>query len=225
MLGIREGPHGRPWTEAFLRDAVEVCAETLPVWYMSEMSSLFRHGTESMEGRSILVSQAEDWLIVIQHLRNARGALAKWVDSQRESGPSQLARLVTPADRVPSILRFDRLAGLTTSEGARRLAGAAHIVRQDLARASDWPLTSEQRRLLRAVASGAAVADIAEEFGYSRRSMYRRLSSLWRSLGVTGRMEAVRERDLHWRARGTLLEYADAARWAQRIVQLEEVPA
>ena len=33
----------------------------------------------------------------------------------------------------------------------------------------------------------------AEEFGYSRRSLYRQLSKLWRALGVAGRMEAVRK--------------------------------
>ena len=92
---------------------------------MREMSSLFGHGTEAMEGRNIAVSQAADWLIVIQHLCNASGALARWAESQRESGPPQPARLAAPADRVPSILPFDRLAGLTTAEGARRLASAA----------------------------------------------------------------------------------------------------
>lgn len=55
------------------------------------------------------------------------------------------------------------------------------------------PLTSEQRCLLKAVASGAAVADLATEFGYSRRSMFRELAKLWKELGVDDRIQAVRK--------------------------------
>ena len=54
------------------------------------------------------------------------------------------------------------------------------------------------------------------ELGYVRRS---ELESVVGALGLH------LERDLYWRARGTLLEYADAALRAQRIVELEEVPA
>ena len=54
-------------------------------------------------------------------------------------------------------------------------------------------LDDAQRQLLNAVASGAAIVELAAEFGYSRSSMYRELSKLWRALGVTDRVHAIRK--------------------------------
>ena len=53
-------------------------------------------------------------------------------------------------------------------------------------------LDDEQMRLLRAVASGAAIADLAADLGYSQRSMYRALTALWRALGVPDRVQGIR---------------------------------
>ena len=190
-FGISEGPHRWPWTEAYARDAVEICAETLPLWYIGEIASLFRHGAEVMEERSIPASQAQDWLIVMQHMYNASDAMTRWTGSHREPGTSRPAGAAEDVDSAPSILRFDRLAALTTAEGACRLARAADAVRQHLGAELGVPLTDEQRRLLKAVASGVAVADLAAEFGYSRRSMFRELDRLWKTLGVDDRIQAV----------------------------------
>ncbi len=190
---VPEGPHRLPWTEAYSRAAVEVCAETLPLRYVREIASLFRAGSAAMEEHNIPTSQAPAWLIVIQHMRSAGDAMTRWAESHREPGAS---RAVGPAEvvgRAPSILRFDRLAALTTAEGARRLTGAADAARQQLREALEVPLTGDQRRLLKGVASGLAVADLAVEFGYSRRSMHRELTKLWKALGVGGRIQAVRK--------------------------------
>lgn len=192
-FGVPEGPHRQPWTEAYTRDAVEICAETLPPWYIREIASLFRQGAAAMEEHNIPVSQAQDWLIVIQYMHNASDAMTRWSKSHRVSSTSRPASPAEAVDRAPSILRFDRLAALTTAEGACRLAGAADAVRQHLGGVLKVPLTGEQRRLLKEVASGVAVADLAAEFGYSRRSMFRELDKLWKTLGVDDRIQAVRK--------------------------------
>ena len=192
-FGIPEGPHRQPWTEAYCRAAVEVCAETLPLWYIREIASLFRDGAAAMEERNIPTSQAQDRLIVIQHMCNVSDAMDRWAESHREPGASRAAGPAEAVDRAPSILRFDRLAALTTAEGACRLAGAADAARQQLGEVFEVVLTGDQRRLLREVASGAAIADLAVEFGYSRRSMHRELAKLWKVLGVGGRIQAVRK--------------------------------
>lgn len=54
-------------------------------------------------------------------------------------------------------------------------------------------LDDEKMRLLKAVASGAAIADLAADLGYSQRSMYRALASLWRALGVPDRVQGIRK--------------------------------
>ena len=191
-FGIREGLHRQPWAESFVGDGVRVYVETLPVWYMREVASLIEQCLEVLETHRVPARHAEDWLIVIQFMHNARDALVPWGRGldRVSAGPRPGAEPMTEG-RLPSILRVDRLAALTTTEGARRLAGAARIVRRQLKEESVVPLTDEQRRLLKAVASGRPVADLAEELGYSRRSMYRRLSRLWQQLGVAGAVAGI----------------------------------
>ena len=43
------------------------------------------------------------------------------------------------------------------------------------------------RHLLMRVAAGMRIVDLAEELGYSERTMYRMLARLWEQLGVEGR--------------------------------------
>ena len=192
-FGVPEGPHEHPWTQDYMREAVKVYAEALPVSYQRDVASLFRRSGETMAEVSIPAALAEDWLIVRQYLANASDALERQLAAQPESAPSQPASSPEIDDHEPVVVRFDRLAGLTTSAGARRLEQAALAVQGEIGGRADVPLDEEHLRLLRAVASGAAIADLAVEFGYSRRSMYRELAKLWRALGVSGRVQGVRK--------------------------------
>ena len=155
---------------------------------MSEVASLIHHRVEVLEAQRISAHYAEDWLIVIQFMRNFRDALATLGPAGGESEPSAWPGV---EGRLPSVLRVDRLAELTTTEGARCLAGAADAVRLHLAGVSVALLTDEQRGLLMAMASGRPVADLADELGYSRRSMYRHLSKLWETLDASGPIEGM----------------------------------
>lgn len=191
-FGVPEGPHGQPWTTDYMREAVKVYAEALPVSYQRDIASLFRQCVETMAEASIPAALAEDWLIARQYMANASEALERHLAAQPGSAPSQLPTSPEIDDHEPVVVRFDRLAGLTTSAGARRLEQAALAVQGEVGDRAAVPLDEEHMRLLRAVASGAAIADLAVEFGYSRRSMYRELAKLWRTLGVSGRVQGVR---------------------------------
>lgn len=175
-FGVLEGPHGHPWTTDYMSEAVKVYAEALPVSYQRDVASLFRRSGETMAEVSIPASDA----------------LERQLAAQPESAPSQPATSPEIDDHEPVVVRFDRLAGLTTSAGARQLEQAALAVQGEVDGRAAVPLDEEHMRLLRAVASGAAIADLAVEFGYSRRSMYRELAKLWRALGVSGRVQGVR---------------------------------
>lgn len=52
-------------------------------------------------------------------------------------------------------------------------------------------VTPEERRWLAALAHGATVVRIADDFGYSERAMFRRLADLYSRLGVKNRDEAI----------------------------------
>jgi DNA-binding NarL/FixJ family response regulator len=52
-------------------------------------------------------------------------------------------------------------------------------------------LSTEKLVWLRALAAGRTVAQLAEQVGYSERAMFRLLRSLYREMGVHGRVEAL----------------------------------
>jgi DNA-binding NarL/FixJ family response regulator len=60
-------------------------------------------------------------------------------------------------------------------------------------------LSAERLGWLRALAAGSTVAQLADQAGYSERAMFRLLRSLYRDMGVGGRVEALmRARDEGW---------------------------
>ncbi len=193
-FGVPEGPHPKPWTAEYHREAVNVYALSLPQSYQSDIAALFRHGAGVMRMVAVPAGLAQDWLIVDEYLTEASLAIAQWLSSG-ESKSSRLEPDSSPeiGALTPTVIRFDQLARLTTLEGADRLARAAHAVQQHLGLPRLTVLADDERRLLHKVASGASIVDVAAELGYSERSIYRALSKLWHKLGVTGRVQGVRK--------------------------------
>ena len=176
-----------------MREAASVYAEALPVWYQNAVVSLYCQCADTMAEVSITGALDEDWTIVRQHLTNAVQAMKRHLAAQPESAPSEPAPLAEIEDREPVVVRFDLLAALTTSAGARRLEQAALAVQGEVGDRAAVSLDEEQMRLLRAVASGASIADLAVEFDYSQRSIFRELAALWKALGVSDRLQGVRK--------------------------------
>lgn len=192
-FGAAEGPHECPWTAAYMREAIGVYAAALPLSYQRDIASLFSHCADSMARHSIPASLAEDWLIVSEYLTNASGTIVDLLASQPD--PVRVRPGEPPGidDHEPAVVHFDQLAVLTTREGACRLERAALAVKRHVGGAASNALNDEQMRLLKAVASGTAIADLAADLGYSQRSMYRALASLWRALGVPDRVQGIRK--------------------------------
>lgn len=91
------------------------------------------------------------------------------------------------------MIHYDRLAALTTLEGARRLERAALAVQRHVGAPSAPMLDNSQRRLLNMLAGGTAIVDMAEDLGYSERTIYRALDRLYAALGVADRLQSVRK--------------------------------
>ena len=194
-FGVSEGPHPEPWTAAYHRAAVHVYAESLPVAYERRIESLFIHSAEAMAAVDIPSELAEDWLIVKTYLHNASSAIADWLAAERRRSPED-RRLPSPeigGDQPPRVIHYDRLAALTTLEGARRLERAAIAVQRRVGAPSAAMLDDGQRRLLDRLAGGAAIVDMAADLGYSERTIYRALDRLYENLGVGDRLQAVRK--------------------------------
>ena len=191
-LGVPEGPHREPWGPPYHREAVWIFAQTLPVSYQREVASLFRHSVDEAHGRNIPSDLSEDWLIVVSYMHNASDAITEWLVSQDSKAATSDP---TPEleDHTPLVVRFDLLAGLVAQQGAERLEKAAVAVQRYAGAVPAVALDDHERRILTAVASGTAVVDMAAEFGYSERSMYRELRRLFDALGVPDRVHAVRK--------------------------------
>lgn len=193
-FGVPEGPHGRPWTSAYHREAVHIYAESLSRSYQHDIAELFGSSADTMTEQSIPARLAEDWLIVTEYLRVASATITEWLVTK--GGATQHPEPVrTPPIKgpTPMVIRFDALARLTTSEGASRLERAALAVQQHVEVPAPEVLDSRERHLLTRVAAGATIAELAAELAYSERSMYRALAQLWNKLGVPGRDEGLRK--------------------------------
>ena len=187
-FGVPEGPHREPWTTEYHREAVHVYNESLPRSYQRDVARLFRDSEHAMAGRLIPSDLAEDWAIVTAYMREAADSIEDWLASD-EPQPRRSGLAGSPELTIdnPRVIHWDALAGLTTQDGVRRLKNACVSVKRYLDAEVPKSLDASERLMLERLASGAAIADVASELGYSERSMYRELSKLWDKLGVSGR--------------------------------------
>ena len=193
-FGVPEGPHREPWMPEYHRESVHVYNESLPWSYQRDIAELFRDCLSAMAGCLIPSELAEDWAIVTAYMREAAGSIEDWLASGEprldRSGPEVSAELELMSD-IPRVVHWDALAGLTTQDGIRRLKNACISVKQYFDAEAPPSLEASERLMLERLASGAAIADVAAELGYSERSMYRELAKLWDKLGVSGRAAGV----------------------------------
>ncbi len=193
--GVAEGPHEEPWTPGYHREAVRIYAESLHPSYQRNIGALFSRCVETMAEGSIPARMAKDWAIVSDYMRCASAAIEAHLDSSgtkpRQSGA--VPSIETEGrDSPPLVIRFDALAKLTTDDGARRLAQAAVAVREHLDDLPPEMLDDHERLMLKRLAAGAAIVDLAAAMNYSERSIYRALASLWNKLGVQSREDGIR---------------------------------
>lgn len=192
---VAPGPHREPWTMAYLREAVALYAEALPASYQSDIESLFRHCAELMGQGKIPAELAEDWAIIRQYLANAADSISERLAAtgSPHSGEASLHADIDTNDEPPPVVRFDRLAALTTPSGAQRLHAAASAVQSHVAGDPGVELDAAQRSLLEGVSAGLTVSELATQLGYSRRSIFRELSRLWDTMGVPDRAQGLRK--------------------------------
>ena len=130
--------------------------------------------------------------MVSGYLRNACTAIYCWLEAHpRAADAPELAELPGMYAHTPMVVHFDLLAKLVTHEGARRLQRAASAVQRHLDSSSAAILNDEQKKLLKGLASGVRITDLARQLGYSRSSLYRQMSKLWQELSVADRNQAI----------------------------------
>ena len=175
---------------------MRIYAESLHPSYQRDIGALFGRCAETMSEGSIPARMAKDWVIVRDYLRCASTAIAEHLGSP--GAEPRLSDAVSSTEiegrgSPPLVIRFDALARLTTSGGARRLEQAAVAVREHLDDLAPETIDDRERHMLKRLAAGTAIVDIAAEMNYSERTIYRALASLWDKLGVPGREDGIRK--------------------------------
>lgn len=141
---------------------------------------------------------ADGWLITKSYLRNTSSAIADWLSEKKHHGEraptnTQLSSPEIADTQPPQVIHYDRLAALTTLDGARRLERAAIAVQRHVGAPRSTMLDNGQRRLLNMLANGTAIVEMADGLGYSEHTIYRTLDRLYSALSVTDRIQGVRK--------------------------------
>jgi DNA-binding NarL/FixJ family response regulator len=184
--GVPQGTISAPWSHEFQSAAVPIYLESMPMRYLVEDVNRLGVGAELMRHLTTPERINPAWRIVVDYLDASIEAIA---DLPRESSID-----VDPFDLdpvAPSILRFDRLACLVCSEGVNELYVAADTVWAFSHQQIRLPITSHQSDILRAIAHGKPVVEIAEQCAYSERAIYRELRRIWTRLGVSNRSQGI----------------------------------
>ncbi len=191
LFGSDAGTDDEPWELSFQRHAAKIYRDILPATYLDRLSSVFLGCSLTMEEHPIPGSLAADWDIVFSYLTNASEAIAD------EMGFDLQPTWVDPTDHgeptTPAVVRFDLLAGFTTLKGAQRLRAAGDNVAIFLRseNTKEAPLTEVQVEILGDLAQGIKVIDIATDRGFSTRNLYREFSTMWKTLGVSNKQQAI----------------------------------
>lgn len=146
--------------------------------------------------RAVLLSLATqtDW-VILDRVHDGQSEIAVVALLQQPSNAGYRNALARGAlSAAPRGATCEHIVNVVRAavEGCALLpATVAHAMADSISAASAEGLKEEERRWLRALGDGASVEDLAWEFGYSRRTMYRRLSAIYRRLGADRRDAAL----------------------------------
>lgn len=188
-FGIDHGAHRDLHTLAYQRAATPIYAETLPWSYLSELAAKFNEAAAQMAMVDVPDEVADAWDFLHSYLRSATTAL-----TEAAPGPPKTATpedIATIAPTTPPVMRFGHLARIVHPDGAQRLIDVAGAVERACGATDACPLSEQEKSWMLRIIDGDRTLDIAEDDGYSERSLYRALSELWERLGVENRLEAI----------------------------------
>jgi AraC-like DNA-binding protein len=189
-MGVPHGEHDEPWTREFHQVVASIYLQTIPARYAKGVAESFKQCTTLMASTNYPADQAGDWLIVQAYAGSVTEAICGHLHLTIEELEAASGRRLEPT--VPGIFPYAEIAPLVSPAGVARLLQASHVVQtacngiQSVARPSEAEV-----ELLRMLAAGKSVIEIAGRVGYSERSLHRRLKQLWKDLEVSGFKEAL----------------------------------
>ena len=186
-LGLGPGPFDDLSTRKFHDEAIKMYAETLPWSYLLAIAERFLTAARQMTARAAPLELADEWILIVDYLRSAGASmLAAAPDPHPE--PNDLNLIAS----TPTVMPFDRLATLASPQGASSLLEAASAVASVIASEAEVsPLLEQEVALLEHLLAGDRIVDIAEQYGYSERTLHRKLNEIWQRLGANSRVDGL----------------------------------
>ncbi len=182
--GVEPGHIAVPWSREFHVAALREYRSAYSPLVVQWLAELSARAVAVMACRPCPVGVAGSWTILQSHLLMAASVLA---DPEQKPPPMEMASGEAPLDHLP----IDRLAGLVAEEGARTFAAAAAEVERVVEAEGVSSIENSDLEVLRGLAAGNRVLDVAINNGYSERSIYRRVGRICRLLGVNTKAEAI----------------------------------
>ena len=131
---------------------------------------------------------ADDWVYLAELLARMAAAYRE-APGRRTPRPDRC--LVDGADQIYT-LDYRALGTVVPERFVTRLHRATFTVEEALlGERSNNPLTEDEIVLLRGLAAGKSICDLAADLGYSERSISRCLRRIWQRIGATSRAEGI----------------------------------
>lgn len=186
-LGHGPGSFDDLSTRQFHDEAIKVYSDALPWSYLLAIADRFHTAARQMTARAAPLTLADEWIHIVGYLRAAGSSmLAAAPDPHPEPNDLDLLRA------TPAVMPFDRIARLASPQGALTLLEAGSAVASVLGtEVAPNPLVQHEVTLLEHLMAGERVVEIAEMYGYSERTLHRKLSEVWQRLGAKSRVDGL----------------------------------
>lgn len=186
-FGSPAGTIDEPWTVQFQEKSFRLYLPHFSPTYLAGVSVVFGRAAQELSTCEL----SEDGVIVLSYLRTAAHVIRAGLD-QAGILPVDTMQLSRIQDRTPPVMPFTEIAGLVSAEGAHRLCSAGYATSNRIAsNGCRTALSARDIEILRLIADGYRVIDVAAEFHVSERSMERSLRRIRACLGASGTRDAV----------------------------------
>ncbi|MCB0974041.1 MAG: response regulator transcription factor [Actinobacteria bacterium] len=192
--GVRSGQAADVCDQGLHDRIIGVYLETIPLRFVLEQAVRYRGAAAILEAFAVSPNVKVDLVLLGKFLEVQAAACWRAVpppNRVRRASQGDSIGLLDLDPAAPSVVRWDLVANLVEENAVHALLDASERVAAHAQRGLANVLDDEDLAIVRALATGVGFAEIAEELGYSRRTLHRRTRAIWSRLGVSNRTQGM----------------------------------
>jgi len=191
-LGFGPGEHTDVWSAELQCKAQKIWKETLPPLFLRQVADSYGRCAWLMESVLPNESIAGEWASICGYLIAVAAAIHEDPDCAVQEVPLDSPDIGYPnIGYMPTLIHYDRLAGLMSVDAVERLRSSAAAVARHCRSSSPTAPNEVQLACLQGLANGERHIGLANRLGYSGRHLQRILADLWRQFGVDNATQGV----------------------------------